>query len=85
MTDDIIQNLSNHIASEILHQPGRVLAPDQPLLSSGIVDSFSLVDLAIYVEDTFGAHLDDSELNKETFDTLAQLAELIRSRQSGHD
>lgn len=82
MSDDIIQQLSAHIAAEILHQPGRELRPDQPLLSSGIVDSFSLVDLAMYVEDTFGVHLDDSELNKETFDTLAQLAALIASRQA---
>lgn len=82
MSDDVIKQLAAHIAAEVLHQPSRVLAADQPLLSSGIVDSFSLVDLAMYVEDTFGVHLDDSELNKETFDTLAQLAALIESRQA---
>jgi acyl carrier protein len=82
MSEDLIKQLASHIAAEVLHQPNRVLAPDQPLLSSGIVDSFSLVDLAMYIEDTFGVHLDDSELNKETFDTLAQLASLIASRQA---
>jgi len=82
MSDDVIKQLAARIVAEVLHQPNRVLAPDQPLLSSGIVDSFSLVDLAMYVEDTFGVHLDDSELNKETFDTLAQLAVLIESRQA---
>jgi acyl carrier protein len=82
MSEELIKTLAAHIASDILHQPSRVLSPEQPLLSSGIVDSFSLVDLAMYVEDTFGVHLDDSELNKETFDTLAQLAALIQSRQS---
>ena len=82
MSDDVIKQLAAHIAAEVLHQPNRALTPDQPLLSSGIVDSFSLVDLAMYVEDTFGVHLDDSELNKETFDTLAQLAALIESRQA---
>lgn len=82
MSEDLIDTLARHITAEILHQPNRTLAPDQPLLSGGIVDSFSLVDLAMYVEDTFGVHLDDSELNKETFDTLAQLAALIKSRQA---
>ena len=82
MSEEIINILASHIAANILHQPNRVLKADQPLLSSGIVDSFSLVDLALYVEDTFGVHLDDSELNKETFDTLAELAALIQSRQS---
>jgi acyl carrier protein len=80
MNENLIQKLGEHIAKNIIRQPNRVLRPDQPLLSSGLVDSFSLVDLAIYVEDTFGAHIDDSELNAETFDTLESLAALIASR-----
>jgi acyl carrier protein len=47
-----------------------------------VIDSFSLVDVALLVEDTYGVHIDDSELNAETFDTLNQLAELIRARQA---
>lgn len=82
MSEEMIKQLSDYITAEILHQPERVLAPDQPLLSGGIVDSFSLVGLAGFVEDTFGVRLDDAELNKETFDTLAQLAALIESRQA---
>ncbi len=81
MHDEIVQKLSAQIAAAILKQPGRVLKPDQPLISSGLIDSFSLVDLALYVEDTFGVHLDDAELNSDTFDTLDQLAALIESRQ----
>ena len=82
MSDEVIRQLAAYIAANILHQPKRVLAPDQALLSSGMVDSLSLVDLAAYVEDAFGVHLDDSELNKETFDSLTQLAALIDSRRA---
>ena len=64
-----------------MKQPGRKLLPDERLISSGIVDSFSLVDLAIFVEDTFNIHLDDTELNAQTFDNLSQLVTLIESRQ----
>jgi acyl carrier protein len=81
MHDEIVQKLSSQIAASILKQPNKVLKPDQPLLTSGMVDSFSLVDLALYIEDTFGVHIDDSELNADTFDTLNQLANLIESRQ----
>jgi acyl carrier protein len=80
MKDEIIQKTGVYIASTILKQPNRVIKPDQALISSGLIDSFSLVDLALFVEDTFNVHLDDSELNKETFDTLNQLAELVASR-----
>ena len=81
MSTEIISSLSQYIAAKILKQPNRALKPDEALISSGLIDSFSLVDLGLFVEDRFGMRLDDSELNAETFDTLAQLAELIQQRQ----
>ena len=80
MKEEYIQKIGAYIANEVLKQPNRVIKPDQALISSGLIDSFSLVDLALFVEDNFNVHLDDSELNKETFDTLDQLADLIASR-----
>jgi len=79
--EEIISKLSAYITREILRQPKRSLRPEEALLSSGLVDSFSLVDLGMFIEDTFGVRIDDTELNAETFDTLEQLAKLILSRQ----
>lgn len=81
MTNDISIQLAQFIATEILKQPGRVIAEDETLISSGLVDSFSLVDLALFVEDKFGVRIDDTELKADTFDTLAQLIKMIRQRQ----
>jgi len=81
MTNDIEVTLSQYICVHILKQPDRVLSPDEPLISSGLIDSFSLVDLALFVEDSFGVHIDDTELNQDTFNTLNQLVDLITSRQ----
>jgi acyl carrier protein len=80
MTDDIVSTLAQKIAVEILKQPKRTIRPDDALISSGLIDSFSLVDLSILVENLYGVHLDDFELNADTFDTLEALAALIRSR-----
>jgi len=82
VSDDVIAPLENHIKTQIIKQPNRALKPDEPLISSGLIDSFNLVDLALFVEDTFGVRIDDSELNAQTFDTLDQLAALIQSRRS---
>jgi acyl carrier protein len=80
MKNEIVPQLSSYIAREILKDPKRSLSPDEPLLSSGLVDSFSLVDVALFVEDTFGVRIEDTELNVSTFDTLNQLAAIIQSR-----
>lgn len=82
MTDSIDTTLSQYIATEILKQPKRLIGENDKLISSGLIDSFHLVDLSLYVEDKFGVRIDDTELNAQTFDTLAQLSALIRQRQA---
>jgi len=39
------------------------------------------VDLAMFVEDTYGVRIEDTELNADTFNSLAELAGLIRQRK----
>lgn len=80
MNDPILSTLSEYIAKEIAKQPGKKIAEDEPLITSGLVDSFHLVDLALFIEDTYGVRIDDTELNAETFDTLDQLVAIIRQR-----
>lgn len=81
MKADIIKKLETYISEEILQLPDREIKPDEPLISSGLIDSFSLVDVALFVEDSFGVQIDDTELNAETFDTLNELTDLILERQ----
>jgi acyl carrier protein len=81
MTDTILETLAQYIAAEFLKQSNRVIGPDDPLLSSGLVDSFHLVDLSLFVEKNFGVRIDDTELNASTFDTLNQLTAFIKGRQ----
>jgi acyl carrier protein len=73
--------LGKLISEKILKQPKQKLEPEDKLISSGLIDSFSLVDLALLVEDIYGVHLDDTELNASVFDTLDQLANIIQSRK----
>ena len=72
--------LSDFLAENILKQPHKKIARDEALISSGLIDSFSLVDLALYVEDNYGVKIDDTELNAETFDTLEELSVLIETK-----
>jgi acyl carrier protein len=81
MSTEMHQTIANFIAQKILKQPKRVINPTDALISSGLIDSFSLVDLALFVEDTFGVRIADSELNSNTFDSIEQLAALIQSRK----
>lgn len=77
---NMIEKIGGYIAEQILNNPDRTIEADEKLISSGLVDSFSLVDLALFVENEFGVRIDDTELNAETFDSLTELAEMIKQR-----
>jgi acyl carrier protein len=81
MNETILSGLEQYIVTKILKQPNRKISSDEPLISSGLIDSFSLMDLALFVEDTYGVRIEDTELNADKFDSLNQLATLIESRQ----
>ena len=80
MTDEISTQLAAFIAKNILKERNRAIGLDEALISSGLIGSFCLVDLALFVEDTYGVRIDDTELNADTFDSLADLTALIRTR-----
>ncbi len=81
MSSEIITALAKFLATQILKQPNRMIKPDEKLISSGLIDSFSLMDVALFVEDNFSVRIEDTELNADTFDTLEQLSTLIEARK----
>jgi acyl carrier protein len=60
VSEDKITILAKYIAKEFLRQPDRVIDPTEALLSKGMIDSFHLVDLGLFVEDTFGVRIEES-------------------------
>ena len=51
---------------------------DTPLISSGIVDSFSMVSLKVFLEKKYKISLPDSEATPEAFDTVKSICELVK-------
>ena len=77
----MIEQITNFIAEEILKDPQRVIKADEALISSGLIDSFGLVDLALYIEESFDVRIEDVELTSSVFDTVNELVKLISCRR----
>jgi len=52
---------------------------DTPLLSGGLIDSFSVAGLLAEIEREFGVSIDSAEIGVDNFDTAAQMHRLIQS------
>ncbi|MCX6019368.1 MAG: acyl carrier protein [Chloroflexi bacterium] len=79
---EIQSKLARFIAEKIMKQPKRELNPDQKLISSGLIDSFSLVDVGLFVEDEFGVRIDDVDLTVELMDTLVLMEQAVVARRN---
>jgi len=79
MDTEKVTQLRQYIQN-ICQQPNKVLRDEEKLLSSGLIDSFSLIDLALFVEDIFKVRIEDTELSTDSFDTFDELLNLINMK-----
>jgi acyl carrier protein/D-alanine--poly(phosphoribitol) ligase subunit 2 len=71
-----------YIRSEYLEDDDDVdLDVNTPLISSGIVDSFSMVSLKRFLEKQYDISIPDAEASAEAFDTVARIVELVKKQQ----
>jgi acyl carrier protein len=70
----IKQSLRTFICSELLRKPNYALRDDQPLITGGLIDSFSLVQVGLFIEEEFGVNVPDTDLTVAQMDTLNQMA-----------
>ena len=77
---DILARLSRFVAATYYRDESRAIGQDAPLVSTGVIDSFGLVDLSLFVENEFGVRLDAAELGAGRADTPREIAELVASK-----
>ena len=74
MKDVILEYVVNEYVDE---DDGGVVTYDTPLISSGIVDSFSMVSLKVFLEKKYQIKLPDEEATPEAFDTVNSIVKLV--------
>jgi acyl carrier protein len=64
------EKLRTFIAAELIRDPSYPLQDGEPIISSGLMDSFALAELGVFVEDAFDVYIPDPDLTVEKMDTL---------------
>jgi acyl carrier protein len=59
---------------------GYELEDEASFLEEGIVDSTGVLELVMFVEETFGITVQDEEIVPQNFDSVSQLAAYIRRK-----
>ncbi len=72
------EKLISFITAEFLTDPGKTITPETKLISSGLIDSFSLVSLQAFIEKEFGKKIPAPKITAESFDTVRKMVEIIQ-------
>ncbi|MCX6164091.1 MAG: acyl carrier protein [Ignavibacteriae bacterium] len=71
------EKLIEYIKNEFVTDTEIEINSETKLISSGIIDSFSLFSLQSYVEREFGKKIPPPMITAESFDTVKQMIEII--------
>ena len=80
--DEITKVVRDYIIREYVQEGDDLeISETTPLISSGIVDSFSMVSLLRFLEKKYAIHIPDSAATPEAFDTVERIVVLVRRFQ----
>lgn len=69
--------LRQFITADIMKDPDYQLTNDEPLITGGMIQSFDLVMIQLFIQETFGVLIPDMDMTVETANTLDDLVKLI--------
>ena len=73
------QNLREFITRDLIRDESYDLLDDEGIITGGLMDSFALAELAVYVEREFDVYIPDADLTVAKMDTLDQIVARVMS------
>jgi acyl carrier protein len=77
----IAEQVKEYVAANFLFSDnGYTLPDDASFMEQGIVDSTGVLELVMFVEETFGVVVEDQDILPENFDSVTRLATYIEQK-----
>ena len=77
MAEELKDIVLNYVTKEYLEDDSEPLTYDTPLISGGIVDSFSMVSLKRFLENQYQIAIPDEDASPEAFDSVTKIVALV--------
>ena len=73
----IREKVKAYITADLIRDPDYPLGGEEGIITGGMMDSFALAELAVFVENAFDVYIPDPDLTVEKMDTLNQIVARI--------
>jgi acyl carrier protein/D-alanine--poly(phosphoribitol) ligase subunit 2 len=74
----------NYVIKEYMEDEDEEITYDTPLISSGYVDSFSMVSLLVFIENKFKIKIPPSKATPDAFDSVNKIIALASQYINGY-
>ena len=79
----IRQQIREFIAQNFFYGgSGGAIPDDMPLVERGGLDQTGVLEIALFIEETYGAQVDEMDLTPENFDTVDSIARFVYMRMA---
>jgi acyl carrier protein len=75
--DEIREKVRKFIVKELIRDVSYQLGDNEEIITKGLMDSFSLAELGVFVEQEFGVYIPDPDLTVDRMNTLNQIVARI--------
>ena len=75
--DDLKKVILDYVIKEYLEDDSEPINFETPLISGGIVDSFSMVSLKRFLENKYNIEIPDDKATPDAFDSVNRIAVLV--------
>jgi len=82
MKTEIENKLKEYIIKNFFSGDPDSLTSDTPLLTSGIVDSISALEIVDFIEENFNVQFEAHEVDKDNLDSISTLSDFIIKKQA---
>ncbi len=71
--NQVKEKIAQYITHTLMRDKNYILQDDEALITSGLIDSFALAELAVFIEGEFDVFIPDPDLTVDKMNTLAQI------------
>lgn len=81
--ETVKSELRAFVCRELIRNPRFPLADDERLVTGGLIDSFAIAQIGVFVEKAFGVYVPDTELTVENMDDLVRMTRTVLAFAGG--
>jgi len=76
--DEMQEAILEYVQEEYLEDDDEDIDVDTPLITGGIVDSFSMVSLKRFIENKYQISIPDDKATPDAFDSVSKICDVVK-------